>query len=615
MAEKTAGHGGLPPEAGEVARLIAKGNSKSAVEQAKLIHKRFGTPATEGLLVDAYSARIRPMLEHRLTAEAEALAATVRQKYPASAGRLSGLREAVLTAGAGLDEMLRPLADPSAPAEAKAAAEAVIRATLVDLGPLAESKALDPEHPLRRGAGAIRRALDAATSGLVDDAALALPEISRRSPLAPWKPLVRAIACYYRYEDAACREQLEAIDADSAPARLKPALEALLGGGGGKSLPAAATALAKGVSGSLEGLRAALGSLERAFEEGQRKPILDGIRTVFALAQQECPEVVTGLRRQVAVRAMLEDLAPGPVVAAMGGPPKNDARYHLAQARAVETMQRHPLGACHCWENFRRAAIQEKWFGARGPEAAVLYVHMAELADSIDEEDLVEEYQTLRDTFRREASEGFDASAPGMQHLHAEWLLEQACAMDPTAEAFLSWVKWAERSKPAAVEAAAQAWHKALPDDPRPLIRLMEQAEKRNALKKAMGYLRQAESIDGVNAEVRRARLRLLILGAVRHIKQSKPHLAEAELKELEALPQARENDRPAFVAALRTVAAIASKDATGAQASSDKVNQLMGSPRAGAIVISAAGMLCGMKLGVKYAEAPGSWVEAVCRA
>ena len=63
---------GPSPEAAEIVRLIAKGNSKSAVEAAKLLYKRSGTPASEELLVDAYIARVRAMLEHRMTVEAEA---------------------------------------------------------------------------------------------------------------------------------------------------------------------------------------------------------------------------------------------------------------------------------------------------------------------------------------------------------------------------------------------------------------------------------------------------------------------------------------------------------------------------------------------------------------
>src|ERR1019366_1018124 len=106
---------GLPGEAAEIVRLIAKGNSKSAVEAAKLLHKRLGTPASEELLVDAYVARVRAMLEHRMTVEAEALVRLVRERHPAWASRLDRLRGERAGPGVGLDELVRPLADPAAP--------------------------------------------------------------------------------------------------------------------------------------------------------------------------------------------------------------------------------------------------------------------------------------------------------------------------------------------------------------------------------------------------------------------------------------------------------------------------------------------------------------------
>ncbi len=615
MPQPSTGPTDLPPDAAEVSRLIAKGNSKSAVEAAKVIHKRCGTPATEALLVDAYCARVRSMLDSRFTAEAEALVAMVRQKYPSSAGRLERLREVMVTAGAGLDEMLRPLSDPSASAEAKAAAETLVRTTLVDLALLAECRALASDHPLRRGADAIRRAMDVVTSGPVDDSVLALPEISRRSPLASWKPLLRAIACYYRYEDTAGREHLETIDPDSAPARLKPALAALLGAGDLRTLTPAATTLAKAVRGDLDELRVSLAGLDRAFEREHVPHILSGVRTALALAQHECPEIIDALRRHVAVRAMVDDIDPAPLTAAMGGRPKDDARFLLMLARALETTLDNPVLACHYWDQFRRAAVHEKWFPARGPEVSTLYLHMAGLAANADEDDLAEEYRQLREMLWRDAAEGSSAELPAMEYLHPEWLMEQACAMDPNPAAFLSWVEWALGGKAGSVEAAAEAWRKALPNDPRPLIVLMEQAEQRNALKKAMGFLRQAESIDGVNADVRRARLRLLILGAIRHIKQGKTHLAEAELAELEVLPQARENGRLAFVAALRAVAAFSSGDAKAWEAHVLKAGQLLGNPLAGAMVTAGAATLCGVRLGVKDKDVEEGWIVAVCRA
>jgi hypothetical protein len=98
------------------------------------------------------------------------------------------------------------------------------------------------------------------------------------------------------------------------------------------------------------------------------------------------------------------------------------------------------------------------------------------------------------------------------------------------------------------VETVAEAWHRALPNDPRPLLRLMRDAEGRQALKKALRYLERGEELDGLSPEVRRARFRLLARSAIRYLKQGKTRLAKKELSQLEDLPQARENDRPAAI-------------------------------------------------------------------
>ena len=70
-------------------------------------------------------------------------------------------------------------------------------------------------------------------------------------------------------------------------------------------------------------------------------------------------------------------------------------------------------------------------------------------------------------------------------------------------------------------------WSQALPKDSRPLLYLMEPAEKRGALDKAFGFLKLAQKCDPLGTEVRRAALRLLVAKALRHLRQRKPHLAE----------------------------------------------------------------------------------------
>src|ERR1039457_6416169 len=105
-----------------------------------------------------------------------------------------------------MEGLLELLADASLPAEKRAALETRIRCDADDPARIARCDALPPEHPLRVAAGAVVRALGAVTSGPVAAESLALPEISRQSPLAPWKMMLRAIHAFYAHEDALCEK-------------------------------------------------------------------------------------------------------------------------------------------------------------------------------------------------------------------------------------------------------------------------------------------------------------------------------------------------------------------------------------------------------------------------
>jgi len=79
--------------------------------------------------------------------------------------------------------------------------------------------------------------------------------------------------------------------------------------------------------------------------------------------------------------------------------------------------------------------------------------------------------------------------------------------------------------------------------DIQPLLYLMESAEKRNAFKKSLKYLEEAERLDRLNPEVRRARLRLLLAAALRHLRERKAHLALVEIEQIEAVPDVRSGE------------------------------------------------------------------------
>src|ERR1035441_6096153 len=139
-----------------------------------------------------------------------------------------------------LDELVRPLNDPDLSQESRAAIETHLAREAGDIAALAECVVLPSEHPLRKAATALHRAFLAVTEGPIGEEVVELPEVSRRSPVATWKLSVRAIACFYRGEDEACRRYLEAIKPETAPARLVPAMLAMLGGATTGLTPAAA---------------------------------------------------------------------------------------------------------------------------------------------------------------------------------------------------------------------------------------------------------------------------------------------------------------------------------------------------------------------------------------
>src|SRR6516225_5601884 len=97
----------------EVRVLLARGSTKSAVEAAKQIHKQWRTQASEALVVEAYGARIRSLLEHGLTAEAKALLELVRERYSSAKQTLADIDIVVSGPESGLEDLVRPLNDPA----------------------------------------------------------------------------------------------------------------------------------------------------------------------------------------------------------------------------------------------------------------------------------------------------------------------------------------------------------------------------------------------------------------------------------------------------------------------------------------------------------------------
>jgi hypothetical protein len=596
-----------PGERQRIAQLIADGKTGAAVEFAKEVHRRRCSPSSEAVLVDTYGARVVSLVDRNLDKEAKALTDLVRERYPSSRGRLGEWNAVVAARHGDLSALLEPLTSAELPSETQLSIYARVRRDVLDLRALAACPALAPEHPLRTAALSLQKAFDAVTSGPVADEALALPEISRQNPLAPWKMLVRAIAAFYRRDDALGEKCVAAIEPDSAAARLAPALLALM-----HKAPAqapAVAALVKQVGEGLDPLRAALKRLDNALERRNQQFILQEIRNAVLVCEHADPGLLTRIKQHIAVRAMMAGAKVDKVVAAMNGPSLKNAHFWRLLARAYEEDKGGPGAipvACSAWEEFRRHAIHEGWFPAKGPEVATLYLHMADLLHRLSAEDLQDVrmryerfYDGQAESYRGQPAE-IRALMPDRHQRHLYFLapyelFERACEADPCAENFGRWLRHTTEAEPGSSDGVAESWCVALPHDIPPLLHLMQSAEKRNALQKAFKYMERAEQIDGLNADVRRARLRLLVAMAVRHLREKKPHLAEKELRQMEALPQAQQGDRPAFVAALRWVWCNLQLWPGEATAALKETERLMGDPITAHLLIINVENWCGL--------------------
>ncbi|MGH9324556.1 MAG: hypothetical protein ACRD21_28160, partial [Vicinamibacteria bacterium] len=174
-----------------VTRLLESRELQRALDEAKFLHRQEPSPSSESLLVDAYLAKVSAF-SPSMTTEAEALLDLVEGRHPKARSRTGFLRRRLAARSGRFEHLLRPLAFDT-PQEAREELEPLIREDATDLAALAACPSLPPEHSLRVAASEIFRALSAVTTGPVEDESLATLPVSRRSPLAPWKFLIRAI--------------------------------------------------------------------------------------------------------------------------------------------------------------------------------------------------------------------------------------------------------------------------------------------------------------------------------------------------------------------------------------------------------------------------------------
>jgi hypothetical protein len=528
--------------------LLAREQTKEALEAAKLLFKQDPSPEAEALLIQAYLGRLRALAGRGLEVEARELGKMVEQRFPAARPQVQEALRAQGLVRTSLTEILRPLRDPALPPEKKGLIEEHIRRQVWDLRELAACTALPPEHPYRRGAATLESALEQVTRRPMAGGEISLPEISHRSPLAPWKILVRALACFYAREDEECHRALEAIPEDSVPAKLKPVLCALLEGSSPEDLPEPARSLAEQIGGLSWQLEQAFRQVDRLAEDTSPQEAGRAFRRAHDVCRQAAPELLPRLEGFLMAKMVLRDanLKRFPWLVESAGP-STPAGLRLT-ARALE--QHHPLEkkcrSIFYWEAFRQAALGQGWFEESSPENAAIHFHMAQCLLLFSPGAL----QKFRSAILQDAkSSGFYSP---LHHSPAEMSrfflpsshLQKAALQDPHEEVFRAWLEWT-RQHGAKGEAlrVAEVWHDRLPGDTQPLLFLMEEAEERGALKTALDCARMAEASGSLDPSVRRARLRLLTGSGLRHLSQRKAHLVEEDLRQIAQIPPGQEKE------------------------------------------------------------------------
>jgi len=594
---------------------LASGATREALERAKALHRREGDGGTEALVVEAYLARLDELLRAGLAKEAAALTDLVAGRYESRRAEVLRRRDYAAAWQGDVGGLVAPLAGDRPPPARAREVDDEVRRWVADPRALARCETLPATHPLRTAAAAVAVALEAVTSRPVEAGREpALPEVARRSPLAPWKLLVRALAAWHRDDDAACLSALKGVPDDSAAGRLKPVLSALTGDGPPPSgLPAAIAPLAG--DSRQQRLRRALAAADRALARGRERPVLSAMRSALQECEQARPDLLEPLRRRLSVRAFVAGLPIGSVRQVIGAP-RREARFWRLAARGAElTAEREhspvPLYfACAFWHAFGRHACAEGRFTSDGPELAAVYLHQAELLcrrppTELEEERerFIRDYPGLEGFYEGQPSEVL-AAAPDPEDTHwlvPEELYARAARARPDAAVFELWLDRVQATeehwRPA--DEVAQAWHQALPEDVRPLLFLADSAERRGALKKALTYLAQAEALDSLDAGVRRARRRLLVATARRHLKEARLHLLERDLADLAGLPGAGDGDRPALAAGLRWCAALLEHDDASAGDRFAEVAGLLDEELAACCLLEGVAAACGLPDGL----------------
>lgn len=515
-------------------QFLAKGDTRAAVEAAKLLVREEPGTASEALAVRAYAERIKALIAEGLGREAASLASIVRERFPAQLSSCTSLLEDAGLAAGDFDWILSELRDASD--ERRTALEERLLPWIVDPAALARSAALDPADPLAREARTVAGLFEIVTSRIASPEEMApLNDIRRRSPLAPWKLLVRAIDAFHRSADDRVAANVAAIDVRSPAARAGAVLTELTTGRSNRRRSFAEERLIDRISGGRATIAAQIRRIEAASKQDDRRTLREEMRALARSFDTLSPYAREQLR-----------LALLPVLGIHFGPEQIAAMFRIGEHDpAMERYGALMMGltgapfATGIW-----AGYADQLLGQREIEpwqAAEIYLHALSLGGDDDDP-----FICMDPTHGHPVDEVPDTGG----------IIEKIIASRPAAPVLDRLAPHLDRLGSKELRRVLTAWREADPDAPEPLVRLLRIAEKERRYDEALSLIRQGDRMKTIDPEYARLRLRVSLRKAEQLLAARRRDAAATLLAQLAARPEDLGEEAATYLLALQWAAA-----------------------------------------------------------
>lgn len=510
---------------------LEKKNSQKALESAKLFHKQCQNGESEELLAKAYQLRIQQLKASGLGKEAVQLIEVAKNKCTHFQNIFEEAEfnafQFPLTAQ-DVTRLLSMLQRHKDSQEKTAQLHTILKNGLSDVRHILQCNELVDSHPLRQDAAIVWEAFEA-TAGEWSEPERGqrlqrLSQVPRQSVLANWCYFIRALDAFHQFDDAKARLFLDRISEESPVSRAAVFLREQLEG---KHVPKGLTSKpARMLWNAMteDSLRTHWLKICHLIKTRQGQGLYNAAQSFFRSQYFSSPVML-----RLALQLFVDEL--------------NHADY----------FEKRIFNLVKCEFDRMWGKDGLKFFSLTLCCASEKYDEPFEIAAQFEES-----IQNWGDLFTKteqamilaraaawyEKEERLDSSfafpffmkKKRNEHKNSIRLYREANRLCPKGEYFQ---KLAQLQRDADyngkdIESTLLKWKQAFPKDITPLIHLLEDAEERNTLQKALQYLEQAEQIDHLNPKVRNARHRLVWQNIKKHLKQMKWHLVRRDMEKVD---------------------------------------------------------------------------------